>query len=120
MSNDYWTLTTFTNLLADVGVYTVIVTATMVSYPTVLAGTATYTLTVVDPCATALMDNLSQVIPQMDYTVLLAANPTNATFQPFTDDAAVNFLNPSICGPKVYSIVEAWPFLTITAPASGL
>jgi hypothetical protein len=120
LSTDYWTLTTFTNLLADVGVYTVTISATLPSYPTVVAGTTTYTLTVVDPCATVVVDNLQQAISTMIYVVMLATTPTTTTFVPFSDNAAVTYSNPSICGPKVYTILEAYPFVSIGAPASGL
>ena len=58
LNTDYWTLSTLTNNIADVGVYTVTITVAMVTYTTVLPITVSYTLTVVDPCSTAVIDPL--------------------------------------------------------------
>ena len=49
-----------------------------------------------------------------------ATGPTETTFMPFTDNVAQQYANPSICGPRVYTIVEAHSFATIAAPALGL
>jgi len=43
------------------------------------------------------------------------------TFMPATDAAATSALRPDLCGPRVYTIIEASPaaFISITAPAAG-
>jgi hypothetical protein len=120
LDTDYWTISTFTNLITDVSTYTVTISATMTNYPTVTAGTATYTLTVVDPCSTVVMSNTGQTLASISYVVVLAAGPSTQTFVPFSDNAAVTYSNPSICGPKAYSILEGYSFVSITPPASGL
>ena len=51
---------------------------------------------------------------------MLATGPTETTFMPYTDNVAQQYTNPSICGPRVYTIVEAYSFTTLVAPAAGL
>jgi len=56
----------------------------------------------------------------MTYVVTLAPGPTVVTFLPFSDNAALTYSNPSICGPKTFTIIEGYSFITVTSPASGL
>lgn len=109
-----------TNDILQVGIYTVTITIGLALYPTVTPYPATYTLEVYDNCATAIIDNLGQAVGPVSYVVLLAPGPTVAPFNPFSDNVAAQYLNPTICGPKAYTIVEAYPFVAIVPPASGV
>ena len=62
----------------------------------------------------AVLDNGGQVLPPIQY--LLAAGPTTITFNPFAD----NIANPTTCGPRTYTIAEAYPWASIIPPAAGL
>ena len=51
---------------------------------------------------------------------MLATGPTVTTFDPFIDNVAVMTSTPSICGPRTYSIVEAYAWASLISPAAGL
>jgi hypothetical protein len=117
---DPWTITSITNNYADVATYTVTITISLINYPTVAPVTVSYLLTVFDNCATATIDNLGQALGSINYVVLLALGPTTIDFLPYTDNVAQSYSNPPICGPKVYTLIEGYPFVTLIPPASGL
>ena len=52
----------------------------------------------------------------MLYIPLTAKAPTVETYLPFSDNVAQQFGIPAICGPKNYSIVQAYSFVQIQAP----
>ena len=51
---------------------------------------------------------------------ILAPGPTLTSFDPFTDNFAVWKSIPSICGPRTYSIIEAYTWASLISPAAGL
>lgn len=75
-NTDMWTISAVTNSIAQVGVHVVTVTATFTNYPSVPAKTVTFNLTVIDNCATALLNNKSQVLNAMVYVPLTATVPS--------------------------------------------
>ena len=111
---DPWTISSVTNNIALVGTYTVSITISLISFPTVTPCIATFLLTVYDKCATALIDNLSQSLNLASYIVTIATGPTTVQFKPYSDSVAQQYVNPSICGPKAYTIVEGYSFVTIS------
>lgn len=116
VNTDPWTISCMTNDISLVGVYIVTITASVIPYPTVVVLPITFTLTIIDNCATASLDTQGQVFPPIQFIVMLALGPTLTPFIPFTDDVAVGYTNPSICGPRTYSIVEAYTWATLIPP----
>lgn len=96
------------------------VSVTLLSYPAVTPFTASFILTVYDKCATATVDNLGQSLSVLTYVVIQATGPTTLEFQPYSDSVGQEYANPSICGSKSYTILEGYPFVSISPPASGL
>jgi len=88
---DPWTITTITNNYGDVTTYTVTITISLISYPTVAPVSVSYLLTVFDNCSTATIDNLSQNLGSISYVVLLALGPTTIDFMPYSDNVAQNY-----------------------------
>jgi hypothetical protein len=88
---DPWTITSITNNYGDVMTYTVTITISLISYPTVAPVSVSYLLTVFDNCSTATIDNLSQDLGSISYVVLLALGPTTIDFMPYSDNVAQNY-----------------------------
>lgn len=116
VNTDPWTISCVTNNISLVGVYTVTITASVIPYPTVFVLPITFTLTIIDNCATASLDTQGQVFPTIQFIVMLALGPTLTPFNPFTDNVALWYTNPSICGPRTYSIVEGYTWATLIPP----
>jgi len=57
----------------------------------------------------------------VNFSIVIGGAAYSKTFMPATDSEATFHNIASICGPRVYSILEATPaaFITITAPAAG-
>lgn len=120
LNTDLWTISSMTNDIALVGTYIVTVTVDLVNYPSPTPLIVTFTLTVYDPCETAVLDTVGQSLTPVSYLVMLAPGPSTTTFIPFTDNVATAYANPAICGPRIYTIVEAHPFVTLIPPAVGM
>jgi len=102
-----------------VGSHTAVLTATLANYPSVTAATKSFAVTIIDPCLTTVL-TLPTTLSSFSITVF-SGIPYTMTFLPATDTQATAAGVPSLCGPRVYSIVEATPaaFTTIIPPAAG-
>ena len=116
VNTDSWTISCVTNDILLVGVYTVTITGSVVNYPTVVPLPMTFTLTIIDNCETAVLDPMGQMLPIIQFVVMLAAGPTDTPFTPYTDNVAIWKTNPPICGPRTYTIVEGYPWATLIPP----
>ena len=71
-----WTISAFTNDPLQVGARLVSITASLVSYPLVTPVVVIFTLTVVDDCETALVQNGGQTLKKMSYLPMFSETPT--------------------------------------------
>jgi hypothetical protein len=83
--------------------------ASLTSYSTVAGKTKTFSLTILDPCATTTL-SASTIV---DFTIYAFYNNGGSQqFNPFTDSIATTAGAPGMCGPRTYS--------AITVPASNI
>jgi hypothetical protein len=96
----------------------VTLSAKLISYSAVTAATKTFTATLVDPCLTT---SLTLPTVMVNFSISYGGTAYTTTFMPATDTKANAALVASLCGPRVYTIVETIPaaFITITAPTAG-
>lgn len=80
----------------------------------------TFTVELYNDCGTTTITSDNQVIKELYFIVLENISPVFSTFKPFSDGVAKQYNDTDICGPKVYSIVESRPYLSIMQPGSGL
>ena len=113
-----WTLSMLSTNYSDVGVWTVTVQAKLANYTGVSAATKAFTLTVVDPCFTAVIDNKGQTLSNMSF-VARFPTPSTQTYIPFTDSVVLAALIDSICGPYQYTIVEGYSYVSLVSSFSG-
>jgi hypothetical protein len=113
------TITVNAASLTYVGSYTAVLTATLASYPAVTVANKSFAVTIVDPCLTTVL-TLPTTFSNFSFTAFSGV-PYTMTFSPATDSKATAAGVPSLCGPRVYSIVETTPaaFTTIVPPAAG-
>jgi len=104
--------------MTKIGTYPVTLSASLTSYPAVTAVTKTFTATLLDPCLTT---TLTLPTAMSNFSLAYGNGPYSQTFMPATDSKATAAGVSSLCGPRVYSIVEATPaaFMTITSPTAG-
>ena len=105
--------------MANIGTYTATLSVTLVSYTGVTAATKSFSVTLIDPCLSTVL-TLPTTLTAFSITVGSGVAYTQ-TFMPATDSAASTAAIPSLCGPRIYTIVEANPlaFTTIVPPAAG-
>jgi len=108
-----------TNDMTKVGFHTVTFRASLANYLAVPPAQLTIGITLVDPCLTTVL-----ALPTTLVSFTIAAFDGigfTQTFMPATDTAATSALVPELCGPRVYTILEATPasFISITAPVAG-
>jgi hypothetical protein len=82
----------------------------MANYGSIPPVQVTFFLTVQDDCATTVVQT-SQVIPNIVFVPLTDVAPMVQTFVPFADSFASIVAMPGVCGSKLYSIVEGYPFI---------
>lgn len=120
MNNDTWHTSSWTDDITKVGIYPVTITARLEDYPGIPPVTASFTLTVIDECETAIIDPLGQTMVPPTHTVMISTEPTNTTFLPFTDNVAQKYGDTKVCRDKNCYILESYPFTTLFPPESGL
>jgi hypothetical protein len=105
--------------MAQIGTYSATLTAKLASYTAVVGATKSFSVTLVDPCLTTTL-TLPTTIAAFSITAFSGV-ATTITFMPATDSKATSAGVASLCGPRVYTIIEAKPagFTTIIPPAAG-
>lgn len=105
--------------MTKIGTYTATFSATLNDYPGVPAAQLTVAITLVDPCLTTVL-TLPTALTSFTISAFDGIGFTQ-TYMPANDSAATGALVPGLCGPRVYTILEAQPalFIPIVAPADG-
>ena len=85
--------------------YTATLSASLVSYPTVLPAQLSFTITLVDPCLTTVL-TLPTTLLSFSIKAFDGIGFTQ-TFMPATDTAATSANVIDLCGPRQYIVVEA-------------
>ena len=90
--------------MIDVGIYSVTLGVGLVNYPSMPGDMHMITVEIQDPCLTTTLTLPTTLV---DFTIA-AFDGVGFTqsFLPATDSAAVTIGSPSLCGPRVYSILE--------------
>ena len=112
-------LSLFSNNMAQLGSYLVTLSAILTSYPARPAVTKSFTAVLTDPCLVTVLTLPTTLI---NFSISpFSGIPYLQTFMPATDSRAVAAGIPSLCGQRVYSIVEATPAIitTIVPPNPG-
>lgn len=112
-------MTLQTNDMTKIGTYTATFSASLSNYPLVPPAQLTIAITLVDPCLTTTL-TLPTALTSFSIAAFDGIGFTQ-TYMPATDAAATSALVPGLCGPRVYTILEASPaaFISIVAPAVG-
>lgn len=85
---DLWTIFAITNDKAQVGIHTVTLTASLISYSSVPAQSVSFKLTVIDNCETATLSSLNEQNNFIEFVPLVASSPSFRYFKPFNDTVA--------------------------------
>jgi len=112
-------LTLQSNDMTKIGSHTVTLSAALTNYPARPAVTKTFTAVLVDPCLTTVLTLPTSLA---NFTIdPLSDVPIMQNFMPATDSKADSTAVASLCGPRVYSIVETKPasFSNILPPVAG-
>ena len=107
------------NSMADILGYTAKLRAKLTNYSGVAAATVAFSVTLINPCLTTNLALPTTLIAKT--IILLSGTAVTQVFAPATDTAATAASVASLCGLRVYTIVEAIPqeFVTIVAPATN-
>jgi hypothetical protein len=105
--------------MADIGSYPATLRVRFSANPTGPVAKITFTINITDPCVNTIL-SFTGTIP---FSNIIAGTPTanfSRSFAPATDTFMTNIVD-SLCGPRVYTILETIPkrFITITPPSSG-
>lgn len=90
-----------------IGTYTATFKVTMSSFPAVPPVQVTFQAVLTDPCLTTVL-TLPTTLSTFSISTFDGVGFTQ-TFMPATDTAGSTAVVPGLCGPRVYTIVEAQP-----------
>lgn len=108
-----WSLVCLSTNLADVGIQTVILQATLQNYPSVPAVTKSFTVTINHICSTTSIN--SQTLTVSPYQISkFVTSATVLTFMMNTDSIGVTNNNLLFCGKKKFTTNKTW--LSVTVP----
>ena len=113
------TITVSTNLIADASTHTATFDAYLVNYPAATHAQITFTIDIINPCLTAVIQTQTLGTP-VDYQILQPLPNFQSVLPiPMHEDSVGQFFtDPVKCGVKHYTASVAWA--SIRAPADPL